>query len=577
MREYLKRYYSRFGMVSLLLVGASPSALLVFVNQNGLTWDQRLVAISASLFGLVLATAPYRRWPRTTIALLTVIAALALPELAFVNKYGWTIDANALSLVAETNPAEFADLVMSVPLSWLSGLLAIAALAALAWPLASTPLPQKWPGWRLGFFSSFGLICVYLLANLSGQGGAAPLDPTNPFPAPVEQQALALRGAYPTGLPLVIADYFKERHALAEAFKFNQKFRFGVRKPRPSANRRIYVLIIGETTRADRWGINGYSRDTTPHLARRPETVSFKRMYSASTFSRLAVPLLISRKPPGVGSATFNEASIVTAFKEAGFHTAWISLQAPVGFHESPISVHAYEADEVVFLNPTDYRSHGKFDGAAISSLRKILAATDRDTFVVIHTLGSHFRYTDRYPKKFSRFLPDRPADRDSQLFRSADKIFLSNAYDNTVAYIDSVLEGFIEELQARNNIESWIVYSSDHGEALFDDCRMLSGHGQYSFYTQSVAAIFWPSPLYARRHPDLVAAMRRHQTSLASTAMMFETLTALAGLDVPGNRPRNSLAGAALRMPAEVAGIEADRQICRSQGAAGDSLPGHR
>ncbi len=101
------------------------------------------------------------------------------------------------------------------------------------------------------------------------------------------------------------------------------------------------------------------------------------------------------------------------------------------------------------------------------------------------------------------------------------------------------------------------MMYASDHGEALFDDCRGYSGHGMESRATQNVAAVFWPSPAYAARYGGRVAAMRGRAQALASTAMMFETLADLGGIVVPGNRIDNSLAGASLRVPKEVAGIE--------------------
>lgn len=549
------KFIGRVGFIGLLLLIISPSLWLTSENHIGLSPDECLVVVTASIFSLMLVIAPYRQWPRATVAFMALLAVLALPQLAFISEYGWPIDANALSLIAETNPAEAADIVGSIPLSSIAALAMVGLLTTTAW---SRPPPARWPGKRLAIYGAFGFGCINLLAYLSG-GAAAATSPDSPFSPPAEQQALALRGAYPAGVPWVVADYFMERRALVHAFKLNQSFRFGISKASSSPHRRVYVLVIGETTRADRWGLNGYARNTTPLLSQRPEIVSFNRMYSASTFSRLAVPLLISRKPPGLGSATFKEASIVTVFKEAGFHTAWVSLQAPVGFHESPISVHAYEADEMIFLNPTDYRSHGQLDGAAIPALERVLsAAEDHDTFVIIHTLGSHFRYTDRYPVNFARFLPDRPSDRAAQLFRPEDREVLSNAYDNTIAYIDVVLNSIIGKLQARAGTESWMLYASDHGEALFDDCRMLSGHGQFASQTQSVAALFWPSLLYARNHPDRVDAMRQHQTSLVSTAMVFETITSLAGFTVPGNRTDNSLAEKRLRLPVEVLNAEA-------------------
>ncbi|UWX04332.1 sulfatase-like hydrolase/transferase [Pseudoxanthomonas sp. NC8] len=159
-------------------------------------------------------------------------------------------------------------------------------------------------------------------------------------------------------------------------------------------------------------------------------------MYTVSTFTRLSVPVLLSRKPAGSAAATFDEASILTAFKEAGFDTTWVSTQAPLGFHESPVSLLAAEADRRLFLNPADYRNSGRHDDAVLPVLRELLDASGgRDQFILVHLLGSHFQYVDRYPAAAAAFKPDRPPGRAARLFDRADREYLLNAYDNTVLF----------------------------------------------------------------------------------------------------------------------------------------------
>lgn len=361
-------------------------------------------------------------------------------------------------------------------------------------------------------------------------------------------------------------DFFAERHALQNAIIEHSSFRFSITAPPTSKHRRIDVLVIGESSRGDHWGINGYARDTTPELITQHDIVSFRRMYTYWTYTRLAVPTMISRKPPTLQLDTFPEASVVTVFKQAGFHTAWISLQAPVGEHDSPIAVYAAEADEVHFLNPIDYRFHGNHDDAAIAELQHVVATNPaRDLFVIIHLLGSHFRYTDRYPRLYARFLPDNPPGAITELFNRNDKQELINGYDNSILLTDHVINSLISELASQKNVSSWLLYSSDHGEALFDDCRMQSGHGSTSRATQLVSALFWASPLYRTNHPGKISQLESHADVLTSTAMFFETMTDLADIKVEGNRPGNSLASSPLRLPTEVAHAE-DPYQCDSK-----------
>lgn len=546
---------TRFAALALLfLISLAPGPWLLIHVNTSLEAPEKFTVIAAGALSLTVLYALLWQFPRTITMLLGGCAALAALQLRFITDYEWPINANTLSLIAETNPAEAGDFITSIPPGFMGAMVAIAALIWLAWPRTRTALSndKRRAHQRILVYSVAGSIGLTGLAFFSSPPTGT-YDTVSIFPSVPYGQALALRASYPAGFPLVVVDYLRERSALKSAFKQNQDFRFGATGTK-SARPRMFVMVIGETSRADRWSLNGYQRETTPMLARRQGLITFKHMMSPWSYSRYGVPLLISRKPAEMTSAVFPEASIVTAFKEAGFHTTWISLQAPVGFYESPISVHAYEADQVRFLNSVDYSKQGKTDMAAIPELQSLLRnRSSRDQFVVIHTLGSHFRYTDRYPAAFARFLPDRPKDRPLRLFDIDDRQALSNAYDNTIVFTDLFLDKVIRALESRPDMDTWLFYSSDHGEALFDDCRRYSGHGQSSRQTHSAASFLWTSQAYAARHGATLDAVRGHRDDLLSTTMIFETLTDLGGLHVPGRRPRNSLASSDLRLPKEV------------------------
>lgn len=547
----------RLSLLCMAAICVLPAVTLCIEQVSVLGWDQAPVVAATSLLSLLVLTSLYVPFPRSTVVLLTALSMVAVANTAFVNKYGWTLDANTFSLLAETNPAEVADLVSSLPLSFVLTLFIPILLAFGAWPGASR---YSMCQWQKKLFALSLLLWIVIAASI---GLSRPSDDgsssANAFPLQKAGQEQALRAAYPAGLPWVFLDLWRERRALATAVAAHKTFRFAITNPISSGHRRFYVLVIGETSRADHWSLNGYERDTTPELEKRNDVISFKRLYTPWPFTRLAVPVLTSRKPPQLTTATFKEASIVTVFEEAGFRTAWISLQADVGQHESPISVLAHEADEVKFLNPVDYRFNGKHDDSALAELQRLIESPDQaNEFVVIHMLGSHFRYTDRYPKSFAKFLPDEPGNGRSELFNLSHKQFLTNGYDNSILYTDHVLSEMIKKLESQPELESWLLFSSDHGEALFDDCRMQSGHGQFSQATQNVAALFWASPIYRRLNPEKVSTLRSRTGILASTAMYFETMTDLAGITVAGNMPDNSLLSANPRYPKEVANVEA-------------------
>jgi KDO II ethanolaminephosphotransferase len=49
---------------------------------------------------------------------------------------------------------------------------------------------------------------------------------------------------------------------------------------------------------------------------------------------------------------------------------------------------------------------------------------------IILHTKGSHFNYTQRYPRSFAKWTPEC-VDKD------CTKAQLINSYDNSVTYVD--------------------------------------------------------------------------------------------------------------------------------------------
>ena len=64
---------------------------------------------------------------------------------------------------------------------------------------------------------------------------------------------------------------------------------------KPDEYRHVTILVVGETTRAQNWGLNGYARQTTPQLAARNDVINFKNVSSCGTATAISVPCMFSR------------------------------------------------------------------------------------------------------------------------------------------------------------------------------------------------------------------------------------------------------------------------------------------
>jgi glucan phosphoethanolaminetransferase (alkaline phosphatase superfamily) len=160
--------------------------------------------------------------------------------------------------------------------------------------------------------------------------------------------------------------------------------------------------------------------------------------------------------------------------------------------------------------------------------VKEELAKGNRKQFIVLHTYGSHFNYRERYPAGAAFFRPDSPADAE---FKYRDNLI--NAYDNSIRYTDDFLARLIGLLQ-QQDAGAAMLYTSDHGEDIFDDDRHLFLHASPvpSYYQLHVPFIVWTSDTYREKYPEHIAALQQNrQKSVASNRVVFHSLLDLAGV----------------------------------------------
>ena len=305
-------------------------------------------------------------------------------------------------------------------------------------------------------------------------------------------------------------------------------FRFNAKASHSAACREVYVLVIGETARACNFGLYGYGRDTTPLLGKTGGLVAFTKAVTQSNTTHKSVPMLMSAVSAENFDSIYYEKGIITAFKEAGFHTVFISNQRP---NHSFIDFFGEEADEWTFVKERHPEAAALGDEDLLPEVRRVLAEGRKKELIVLHTYGSHFNYRERYPRREARFLPD-----DATEAKPKNRPQLVNAYDNTIRATDRLLHSVIAEL-AKTGAVSALLYTSDHGENIFDDSRRLFLHASPvpSYYELHVPMLVWTSAAYRQAWPQEAASLAANRTKpVATSASVFHTLLGLAGIATP-------------------------------------------
>lgn len=346
---------------------------------------------------------------------------------------------------------------------------------------------------------------------------------------------------YPLGLAISLYRWYDEWQTINQFVEQMADYRFGASSHSP-AEKETIVLVIGESARRKNWQIHGYTRETNPLLSKQENLIALNQMQSLSDRTRESVPMMLTRKPASqVHLFTFAEKSLISAFKEAGFRTYWLSNQQKYGMFDNSISVYAKEADVQTYINISGYQHDNNHDGRLLPKFTQILTEPYPKKFIVLHTLGSHADYAHRYPADEAVFLPDLRHIKQYSVRDAQYQQELLNAYDNTIIYTDKVLNSLIEQLKQQNHA-AFLLFSSDHGEDLLADGCGLSGHGNLSQMNYEAASFIWYSDTYQAIFSDKISHLQENQHKTMSHSVIFTTLLDAAAISLSNSNISGSL-----------------------------------
>ncbi|CAM3580562.1 MULTISPECIES: kdo(2)-lipid A phosphoethanolamine 7''-transferase [Yersinia] len=219
------------------------------------------------------------------------------------------------------------------------------------------------------------------------------------------------------------------------------------------------VFIIGETTRWDHMGILGYPRDTTPRLSKEKNLVAFKGT-SCDTSTKLSLRCMFVREGGAADNPqrTLKEQNIFSVLKSLGFSSELFAMQSEVWFYNNA-NADNYSFREII---ASEKRNDGKpvDDMLLVDELKESLGRyPDGKHLVVLHTKGSHYLYSQRYPRSYARYTPECMGVDDS-----CTRQQLVNAFDNSVLYTDTFIANVIDQVRDKKAL---VFYAADHGESI--------------------------------------------------------------------------------------------------------------
>jgi lipid A ethanolaminephosphotransferase len=398
------------------------------------------------------------RW--TLKPILSLLACLTAAAVYFMMKYGVFLDKAMIANILETDLREAGELVDWKMAAFIAALGVVPAI--LIWFV-----PVRRLGWKDALFIRAGFIAAALaVCVMAGWPILGRLIPI--MRAHTEIRYLITPSNYIASTGRVVAGYWK-RPAAAEQLRVTapdarQVLQSGARRPR------AIVLVLGETVRAQNWGLNGYARQTTPELAKR-DVINFRNAGSCGTDTGTSVPCMFSE----YGRRSFDQEkihaseSLLHVLARLKIDVSWLDNQTGCkGVCADAMFVDLSKETDPAFCN-------GKrcFDDILVKDLGKRIDGAKGDILIVLHMLGSHGpAYFERYPDTFRRFAPTC----DTTDIGNCQAEALVNTYDNTILYTDHVVAKAIDALESIASHDVAMIYLSDHGESLGENGLFLHG-----------------------------------------------------------------------------------------------------
>ncbi len=466
-------------------------------------------AMAVLMVCATVALLSFTAWSRWMKPLWFAVVLLAAFVQHYMLEYRVVMDPTMIANVLQTDPNEARDLM-----SWRMAfhVLLVVLLPALAlWRARIVPMRFVSKLWRNAALLVLAL-ALALVAAVSMNRQLAPLMRNNVH---LRYMMNPVASLYSAG-SVLIKPMFKRSRKLVPITAGTALGASYAGQARPP----MFVLVVGETARADHFGLNGYARDTTPELAARG-VLSYRDVHSCGTNTLASVPCMFSPLgKQGYESRKDDYENLVDVLQAAGLAVLWLDNQAGC----KDVCTRIPNASAFDSLTPAQKNAlcDGEecLDDVLLKGLDARIAALPAErrakgVVLVMHQMGSHGpAYYKRSAPEVKRFLPECKTNALAECGHAE----LQNVYDNSIAQTDHFLGQTIDWLKAQSGqYDPSLLYVSDHGESL----------GEYGLFLHGVPYSFAPE---AQKHVPMVTWFSQGMTERRKLSRSCME----AGLDTP-------------------------------------------
>ena len=290
------------------------------------------------------------------------------------------------------------------------------------------------------------------------------------------------------------------------------------------------VLVLGESASRNHLGIYGYRLNTTPY-AKELEKLGYLRTFKdvISPFeatSAVMVRLFTFLNYENEENNEYEHENLIDVMKESGYKTYWISNQDYSGTFGNIEMILSERSDNKIFtrLRASEQLNLSAYDEELLPLIDKAQKEKEEKKFIVIHLLGSHCIYNQRYPQNYNKFNKD-----DISVNRTEEKKQIIAEYDNSILYTDYILNSIFKKFKEEDTL---IIYLSDHGEDVFDTRdKIWRTNEKVNKHTVEVPFFILTNDIFNKKYPDKIDQIDKALTRPYMTDDFIHTILDLADI----------------------------------------------
>lgn len=482
--------------------------------------------VAISVMNIITTLASFLKLDRLVISLFILLSASAQ---YFIWTFGVVIDRAMITNILDTTPAESFALLSGkmVLILGLSGILAV----VVAWWVKIRKPATLWRSVAVRLLSIVVSALLIILVAAFFYKDYASLFRNN--------KELVKTLSPSNSITASLSWYSHNRTANLPLVRIGEDARQRPEMQR-GPHKNLTILVLGETSRAANFSLGGYERETNP-LLKQDNVIYFQNTASCGTATAVSVPCMFS----GMTRAHYDDQlaahqeGLLDIIQRAGINVLWNENDG--GCKGACDRV---PHQDMTQLNLPDYCIKGECqDEILFHDLASYIDKLQGDGVIVLHTIGSHGpTYYNRYPAQFRKFTPTC----DTNEIQTCSQQQLINTYDNTILYVDYIVDKAIKLLQSKQDkFTTSLVYLSDHGESLGENGVYLHGL-PYSIAPETqkhVPLLIWLSQEYQTRYGVNSQCLQKNAREKAvSQDNLFPTMLGILGVSTKEYRAEDDL-----------------------------------